>query len=125
MKNKLSMIILIVLLVGITAFLAFIVISKQNVSKVEFNIKKGDVIKFEEDDIEITVLNVASTLCKNKDTCISEGEIEVSIKVNYNDNISYYALKTISNPEERIINSNYFVNLKYQDEKLEIDIREK
>ncbi|MBQ6841559.1 MAG: hypothetical protein IJO63_05570 [Bacilli bacterium] len=125
MKKKLGMIILIVLLVIITVFLAFVVISKQNDTKPEFNIKKGDVIKFEEDDIEITVLNVASTLCDNKDTCISEGEVEVSIRVDYDGNISSYALKSVNNPEERIKNSNYFVNLKHEEGKLEINIREK
>ena len=109
MKKNLGLIILIGLMVVITVFLSYIVVSKQNINKKnEFNISKGEVIKFDKYDIEVTVLNVASTLCENKDTCISPGEIEVSLKVDYNDNIINYTLKTTSNPVERIKKSNYY-----------------
>jgi len=125
MKKNLGLIILIALMCGIAAFLAYVVVSKQNVSKTEFNLSKGEVIEFKEYDIKATVLNVASTLCDKKDTCISPGEVEVSVKVEYNDNVSYYTLKTVNNPEERIKKSNYYINLKYEDKKLSLNVREK
>lgn len=125
MKKNIGFIVLIILMMGIASFLAYIVVSKQDVSKQKFNLVKGDVIEFKEYDIKATILNVASTLCDKKDTCISPGEIEVSVKVEYNDAVSYYTLKTVNNPEERIKKSNYYINLKYEDKKLELNIREK
>lgn len=125
MKKNLSLIILIGLLVVITAFLAYIVVSKQHAPKQVFNLQKGDVIEFEEYDITATILNVASTLCDNKDTCISPGEVEVSVKIDYNGNITNYTMQTVSNPEERIKKSNYYLTLSYKEEKLELNIIEK
>lgn len=125
MKKNIGMIILIILLVIITAFISYIVVSKQHVTTRTFNLKRGDVLTFEEYDIKATILNVASTLCSNKDTCISEGEIEVSLSIDYNDNVSNYVLKTVNNPHERIEKSNYYLNLKYEEEKLILEVTEK
>jgi hypothetical protein len=91
----------------------------------KFNIKEGEIIEFEEQDVKATVLNIASTLCEKKDTCISPGEVEMSVRVEYNNNITNYTLKTVNNPEVRIKNSNYFIKLSYVDKKLELTIREK
>ena len=125
MKKNIGMILLIILLIVITAFLSYIVVSKQNLSKETFNLQKGAVIKFEEYDITATILNIASTLCDNKDTCISPGEVEVSVKIEYNGNVTNYTLKTVNNSEERIKKSNYYLNLKYEDKTLSLDITEK
>lgn len=126
MKKNIGLIILISLMVVITAFLSYIVVSKQNVNdKNKFNLVKGDVIEFKEYDITATVLNVASTLCENKDTCISAGEVEVSVRINYNGNDTNYVLKTVSNPEQRIKKSNYYINITYEDKNLKLNVREK
>lgn len=125
MKKNIGLILLIAVLAIIAGFLAYVVVSKQHVNKQSFNIAKGDVIDFEEYEITATILNVASTLCENKDTCISPGEIEVSIRIEYNDNITNYTLKTVSNPQERIKKSNYYLNLSYEDNKLDLVVTEK
>ena len=125
MKKNLGMIILIAILMIITSFLAYVVVSKQNAPKQTFNLRKGDVIEFDEYNIEATILNVASTLCEDKDTCISPGEIEVSVKINYEGKISNYTLKSVSNPKERIVKSNYYISVKYEDKKIILDINEK
>jgi len=124
MKEKIGIILLILVLVIIGVFLGFIVISKQNLPKENFNIKKGDIINFDEKDVTLTVLNVASTIC-NKKECFSEGEIEVSLKVLYNNETTYYTLKNISNKNARIENSNYYIVLKYLDEKIILDVVDK
>lgn len=125
MKKNIGLIILIVLLVGITAFLSYIIVSKQNQATQTFNLQEGDVVNFDEYGIKATILNVASTLCDNKDTCISEGEIEVSVKIDYEGNVSSYTLKTVKNPSSRIEKSNYYISLKYEEEKLILEVTEK
>ncbi|MBE6148341.1 MAG: hypothetical protein E7167_02465 [Firmicutes bacterium] len=125
MKKNLGIIILVFLLVVITAFLAYIIVSKQHTPKQVFNIKKGDVIEFAEYNINATILNVASTLCDNKDTCVSPGEIEVSVKIDYEGNISNYKLQSVNNPEQRIKKSNYYLTLSYEEDKILLDIIEK
>lgn len=126
MKKNLGLIILIAILVLITAFLAYTVISKQDINKnKKFNIVEGQVIKFDQDNITARILNIASTLCDNKDTCIDPGEIEVSIQIDYNDSITNYTLKSNTKSQERIKKSNYYINLKYENERLELFITEK
>ncbi|MBE6155956.1 MAG: hypothetical protein E7164_04285 [Firmicutes bacterium] len=125
MKKNLGLIILITVLALISVFLVFIVISKHNISGQTFNLKEGDVVNFDEYGITATILNIGSTLCDNKDTCISKGEVEVSIKVEYNENITNYTLQTVSNPEERIKKSNYYITLTYDNEKLALNVTEK
>ena len=126
MKKNIGFIILIVLMCGITAFLAFIVVSKQGINNNnKFNYKEGQVLKFEDGEIKAKILNIASTLCDNKDTCISPGEIELSVQIEYKENITNYTLKTVSNSTERIKKSNYYLNLTYEDKKLNLDVTEK
>lgn len=125
MKKNIGLIILIMFMAIIACFLAYVIVSKQNISQQEFNIKKGDVIMFENFDVKATILNVASTLCKNKATCIKEGEVEVSVQIDYADNISNYTLKSKTNSEERIKLSNYYLSLEYKDNELTLEVIEK
>lgn len=125
MKKNIGLIILIAILVVITAFLSYIVVSKQHSPKPVFNLQKGDVIKFDEYDITATILNVASTLCDNKDTCVSPGEVEVSVRIDYNNEITNYTLQTVSNPRERIEKSNYYLSISYDNKEITLNIKEK
>ena len=115
-------IILIIILFIITAFLAYIVISKQNVKKSNFNIKVGDILTFEDYDTKITILNIASTLCEN---CLVSGEIEVSLKVEYNEEITNYTLKSETKKLVKIKNSNNYIILNYDNNKILIDIKDR
>ena len=125
MKKNLGLIILIVILVIIGALITFTIISKQEIGNKKFNIKNGDVLEFEEYETKVTVLHVASTICQDKKKCIDDGEIEVSLKVEFNDETTNYTLKSKNHPQERIKNSNNYIILTYNDEKIIIDIKNK
>lgn len=123
MKINLSKVLLIIVFLLIFSLIIFIIFSKQNLPKESFNIKKGDILNFD-DNIKIEVLNISSTICK-KDNCDLDGEIEVSLKVNNNNEISNYTLKSKTNNKERIINSNYYILLNYDNEEITIDVKDK
>lgn len=125
MKKGLGFIFLVILLIVIGSFIIYIIASKQDLQKDKFNIKSGDVLTFDEYDTKVTVLHIASTLCKNKEKCFEEGEIEVSLKVEFNDEITNYTLKSKSHPQERIKNSNNYVLLSYKDQQIVIEIKNK
>ena len=117
---NIGLIILIIILLIISIFLTYIVISKQNINKNSFNLKVGDVLNFDEYETKITILNIASTICDN---CIVSGEIEVSVQVEYNDEITYYTLKSKTKNIAKIKNSNNYLILNYDDNKINIDIK--
>ena len=117
---NIGLIILIIILFIISIFLTYIVISKQNINKNSFNLKVGDVINFDEYETKITILNIASTICDN---CIVSGEIEVSVQVECNDEITYYTLKSKTKNIVKIKNSNNYLILNYDDNKINIDIK--
>ena len=117
---NIGLIILIIILFIISIFLTYIVISKQNINKNSFNLKVGDVINFDEYETKITILNIASTICDN---CIVSGEIEVSVQVEYNDEITNYTLKSKTKNIVKIKNSNNYLILNYDDNKINIDIK--
>ena len=125
MKKGLSYVILVIVLIIMAVFLAYIVISKQNISKQEFNIKAGDVLNFAEYDTQITILNVASTLCQDKNKCYDEGEVEVSLRAEYALEKSSYTLKSKTNPIQRIQNSNNYIILNFENNKIEISIKDR
>lgn len=125
MKKNIGLIILIIILVIISILITFTIISKQKVSNKKFNIKNGDVLEFKEYETKVTVLHVASTICQDKKKCIDDGEIEVSLKVEFNDETTNYTLKSKNHPQERIKNSNNYIILTYNDEKIIIDIKNK
>lgn len=123
MKKNITKILLIIICVIILALIIFIVVDKHSTNNTEYNIKKGDILKFE-DNIQIKVLKVSSTIKDNNKYNLS-GEIEVSLKVNNDGEISNYTLSSITNNKERIINSNYYITLDYSDNKIEIDVKDK
>ena len=73
----------------------------------------------------MTVLHVASTLCDGKKDCYDEGEVEVSLKVEFNDEKTNYTLKSKTHPQERIKNSNNYIILSYKDKEINIEIKNK
>ena len=125
MKKNIGLIILIIVMCIIAMFLAYIVVSKQHIHRDTFNLKTGDVLKFDEYNTNVTILNVANTLCTNKDKCIDKGEVEVSVKVEYNNETSNYVLKSTTKPKELIKNSNNYIKLIYENDKLEIIVKDK
>lgn len=125
MKKNIGFIILSIVLLIIFGFIVFIIVSKQNINKQTFNIKVGDVLTFDDYDTEVTVMHIASTLCKSNEKCFDEGEIELSLKVAFDDEVSNYTLKTKSNPKVRIKNSNNYLMINYKDDKISIDVKNK
>ena len=126
MKKNIGLIILIVILAIISLFITFIIVSNRDIHKQSFNITQGDVLKFDDYDTKVTVMHVASTLCrKNKGECFDEGEVEVSLKVKFNDEETNYTLKSKSHPQERIKNSNNYLLLSYKEDKIIIEVKNK
>lgn len=125
MKKNLGLIILIVILLIIGFLITFIVISKQKIGRTEFNIKSGDVLEFADYETKVTILHIADTLCKDKKKCFDDGEVEVSLKVDFNGETSNYTLKSKHNTQERIKNSNNYIILSYKDNQIIVDIKNK
>ena len=124
MKQNIGKLILIFVLAIITALISYIIVSKQHLEKETFNIKVGDVLEFNTYDTKVKVLNIASTLCNNKD-CFDPGEVELSLRVDYNGEISNYVLKTTSNPSQRIKNSNNYIVISLDNKDIKISIKDK
>lgn len=125
MKKNIGLIMLIVIMIVIGALITFTIISKQKMNNKKFNIKNGEILEFAEYETKVTVLHVASTLCGDKKKCIDEGEIEVSLRVDFNGELTNYTLKSKNHPQERIKNSNNYVILSYKDEKITIEVKNK
>lgn len=125
MKKNIGLIILIFIMCIITAFLAYVVISKQHMKKESFNIKEGQVIKYDKYDIEVKVLNIASVECNDKKKCKNPIDVEVSLMVTSNKENSNYTLKTNDKYYSQIKNSNYYIILNYEDDKINIEIKDK
>lgn len=112
MKSKIGYILLGIVLVSIMVFLVYIIVSKQNMAKDEFNIKKGDEIKIVGTDATAKILNVASTLCK-EENCSLKGEVEVSLELSYEGKKGNYTLKSSTDNTKRIKNSNSYLILEF------------
>ena len=125
MKKNIGLILLIIVMALISILIVFTIVSKQKMSNKKFNIKNGDVLEFKEYETKVTVLHVASTLCNDKENCIEDGEIEASLRVDFNNETTNYTLKSKSNPQERIKNSNNYLILSYKDEKIIIEVKNK
>ncbi len=125
MKKNISFIVLVILLLLISGFIIFIITSKQDMQGKTFNIKSGDVLEFPEYETTVTVLHVASTLCKDEKKCFDTGEVEVSCKVKFNDEETSYTLKSKTNNQERIKNSNNYLLLSYKDNIITIEVKNK
>lgn len=119
MKKSIGLIILIFIMCAIASLLAYTVISKQNLNKEEFNLKKGEVLKFAKYNTEVKILNIASLESDKKKV------IEVSLEVDYNGEVTKYTLKSPSDKSKRIKNSNNYVILDYKDDKISIDVKDK
>ena len=124
MKKNLSYVILGVIFIIVSITLINIVINKRPIKK-EYNVKVGDVLDYEEYDTKVTILNIADILCQNKDKCSNEKEIEVSVKIEYFDKSSNYILRSKSNPILKIENSNNYVTLNYENNKIDIKIKDR
>ena len=122
--KRLGYIILAIVLLAITGLIVYIIATKQKINTDEFNIKRGDVLTFEKYNTEVKILNVASTLCK-EENCNLSGEIEISVEVTYDDMMSTYTLKSVSKNSERIKNSNNYIFLYYENDKIRIEIKDK
>ena len=125
MRKNIGLVFLIIILIVIGALITYIVISKHNMHSKEFNIKNGEVLEFKEYETKVTVLHIASTLCSNKEKCIDDGEVEVSLKVDFNNETTNYTLKSKSHCQERIKNSNNYLIFSYKDGKIIIDVKNK
>ena len=127
MKRKLPYIILGLCLLMITSLIVFIIVTKQDVRKNKsgFNYEIGETLKFPDFETEVEILNIASNICPENETCFYESEVEMSVKVTYNNEQTFYTLKTYKNPLIRIENSNNYLYITNIDEKLELVIKDR
>ena len=123
MKKSVSYIILAIIIFVILISLVYIVVDKRPVKR-EYNLKVGDVLNFDDYDTKVTILNIASIICQNKDKCSNDKEVEVSVRVECFDTSSSYVLRSKSNPIVKIKNSNNYVILNYESDKIEIKIQD-
>lgn len=124
MKKNIGMIVLGIVIVGILGLIIYTIFIKDKAEEKKYNIVEGQVIDFKDYDLDVTVLNIAEINCLKGDKKCKE-QIEVLLSVNYNDQKTYYNLKSIDENKSLIKNSNYYIILDYKDDNISIDIKDK
>ena len=124
MKKNIAMVILGLVITVILSLIIYTIFIKDKTNIKTFNYKEGQVLNFKDFDLDVKILNIAEIKCLKGDKKCKE-QIEVLLSVDYDNKISYYNLKSIEYKQSLIQDSNYYVILDYDDDKISIDIKDK
>lgn len=119
MKKNISVVLFIIVIVLIGFLIGKALFNSRPNKIYDYNYKKGDVLNI--DDFEITILNIAENKCNRNEKC--DKEIEVSIKVKYDDIYTYYTLQSYHKPESIINNTAYKIKLTFVNDQIKFEIQ--